>query len=161
MHVWTLNKWENYISLDDPNHRKGLRIRIDKGVDPEVQRACKEFADWLRKEYFFPMRIPVYIKNSPHIRAKDGEEAYGIFFRPDDYKVEPFIRVAAGDYQDMLNSWGKDSALAAILTTISHELTHYFQWVNHLQLTLIGEERQAKKYSGYILDEYAEGREHP
>ena len=49
----------------------------------------------------------------------------------------------------------------AILLTIAHELTHYFQWINALKLTPIGQERQATKYARYILDEYAETREHP
>ena len=56
---------------------------------------------------------------------------------------------------------GQDNALAAILGSIIHELTHYFQWVNDLQLTEIGIERQAKNYVKIILSEYAETREHP
>lgn len=56
---------------------------------------------------------------------------------------------------------GKDSALTAILLTIAHELTHYFQWINSLTLTSIGRERQATKYARYVLDDYAETREHP
>ena len=56
----------------------------------------------------------------------------------DDYTVEPYIRVAAGDYLDLCDKWGKDSALTAILLTIGHELTHYFQWINALELTPIG-----------------------
>ncbi|EOO25981.1 hypothetical protein ICM_00435 [Bacillus cereus BAG1X2-3] len=45
--------------------------------------------------------------------------------------------------------------------TIAHELTHYFQWINDIKLTRIGYERQATTYSGYIIDEYKETREHP
>ncbi|MCE0554415.1 hypothetical protein LQK80_24240 [Bacillus thuringiensis] len=45
--------------------------------------------------------------------------------------------------------------------TIAHELTHYFQWINDIRLTRIGYERQATAYSGYIIDEYKETREHP
>ena len=71
------------------------------------------------------------------------------------------LGIAAGDYDDLCRKWGRDNALAAILNTIAHELTHYFQWINSLQLTPIGEERQAARYAGYILDEYAETREHP
>ena len=56
---------------------------------------------------------------------------------------------------------GKDNALAAILLTISHELTHYFQWINNLSLTSKGRERQATNYSRYIVEEYSEMREHP
>ena len=147
--------------MDSKDHRTGLRLKLDSNLDPEVGRACKEFAQWIRKEYYFPIRVAVYIKNSIYIKAADGDKVFGTFFRPDDYAVEPYARVAAGDYLRMFNDWGKDSALTAILKTIAHELTHYFQWINHLNLTLIGEERQATRYSRFILDEYAETRDHP
>ena len=104
----------------------------------------------------------VYIKNSFKITAMDGDKVVGTFWRiEDNYTIEPYIRVAAGDYKDLCSKWGKDNALTAILVTMAHELTHYFQWINSLHLTLIGEERQATKYARYILDEYAETREHP
>ena len=161
-HIWTLDNWEKNIDLTREEHRSGLRLRFDKGIDDEVRRACKEFALFLRKEYFFPLRVMVYIKNSFQITAMDGEKVVGTFWRiEDNYTIEPYIRVAAGDYKDLCLKWGKDSALTAILITMAHELTHYFQWINSLHLTLIGEERQATKYARYILDDYAETREHP
>lgn len=106
--------------------------------------------------------VVAYIKNKKKIRAMDGDLVYGTFWSmEDDYTVEPYIRVAAGDYLDLCDRWGKDSALTAILLTIGHELTHYFQWINALELTPIGMERQATKYARYVLDDYAETREHP
>lgn len=97
-----------------------------------------------------------------HIKAMDGELVYGTFWWVEnDYTVEPHIRVAAGDYPELCEKGDKDSALTAILLTIAHELTHYFQWINDLQLTSIGMERQATKYARYIMDEYAETRERP
>lgn len=44
----------------------------------------------------------------------------------------------------------------SILGTLAHELTHYFQYINQLELTRIGEERQATVYSDYILSDYDE-----
>lgn len=162
MHIWMIENWEKNIDLTKEGHRTGLRMRFDKDIDSEVRRACKGFAAFLRREYFFPIRIVVYIKNKYKIVAMDGDEVYGVFWSMyDDYNIEPSIRVAAGDYNDLCQKWGKDSALTAILLTIAHELTHYFQWINSLKLTEIGQERQATKYARYILDEYAETREHP
>ena len=161
-HIWTLDNWEKNIDITKEGHRSGLRLRFDKGIDDEVRRACKEFALFLRKEYFFPLRVMVYIKKSFQITAMDGEKVVGTFWRiEDNYTIEPYIRVATGDYKDLCLKWGKDSALTAILITMAHELTHYYQWINSLHLTLIGEERQATKYARYILDDYAETREHP
>ena len=161
-HIWTIENWEKNINLHEQGHRTSLRIRFDKDIDSEVRRSCKEFVSFLRKEYFFPLRVVVYVKNVKKLIAIDGDKVYGTFWSMnDDYSVEPQIRVAAGDYNDLCNKWGKDSALTAILLTIAHELTHYFQWINALKLTPIGQERQATKYARYILDEYAETREHP
>ena len=101
------------------------------------------------------------MKRQEKIRALDGELCYGTFWRVDDYSEEPYIRIAAGDYPLLKAKWGEDNALAAILQTIAHELTHYFQWINALPLTQIGEERQAARYSKYILEEYAEQCDHP
>ena len=161
-HIWTIDKWEKNINLDRKNHRTSLRLRFDKNIDSEVRRACKEFAVFLRKEYFFPIRVVVYIKDQEKITAMDGEKVYGTFWcLPNEYEVEPHICVAAGDYTQLCNRWGKDSALTAILSTMAHEITHYYQWINSLNLTDVGQERQATRYARLIIDEYAETREHP
>jgi len=161
MHIWTIRKWEKNYYVSNLEHRTGVRLKFDKEVDPEVKRACKEFLAWIRTEYYFPIRVPIYVKASEKIRAKDGDMVYGTFFGPDDKNVEPYVRISAGDYVERLKKRGKDRALTGILLSIAHELTHYFQWINDIQLTPIGEERQATMYARYIVDEYAETREHP
>lgn len=159
MDIWISDCWK--MTYANTPVRKGLRIKTDKDVDDEVKRACKEFCKWLRTQYTFPIRVPVYIKSSCKIKAMDGDMVYGTFFEPDDDFVEPYIRIAAGDYPELLSERGKDNALATILQTIAHELTHYFQWVNKQTLTPIGMEWQATRYSRLILNQYAETREHP
>lgn len=161
MHIWTIKKWIKYLDYDNNHYRTGLRLRFEKDVDPEVKRACKEFCTWIRTEYFFPVRVNIYFKNSKSIKALDGELVNGTFWRPFNKFEEPYARVATGDYYEDLLKRGKDNALATILITTAHELTHYFQWINNIQLTKIGEERQATVYARCILDEYAETREHP
>lgn len=156
MHIWTIENWKK---IYNGAHRKGLRFVIDKNVDIEVRSACKEFGTWLRKQYTFPIRVPVYVKQHEKIKACDGELVVGTFFWPDLRDVEPYIRVAAGDYSELKNNRGKFNALAEILLSIAHELTHYFQFINDLKLTEIGEERQAKAYAQFILEEYFEDRE--
>ena len=160
MHIWTIEKWVKYLDYYNYPYRRGLRLKFDKDVDPEVKRALKEFCKWLRREYYFPVRVPIYIKSSEKIKALDGEMVSATFFHPFDLREEPYIRVSAGDYQSLLEKRGKDSALASIIGSIAHELTHYFQLINGIKLTEIGEERQATSYSRFILYEYAETREH-
>lgn len=64
--------------------------------------------------------------------------------------MEPYIKVATGSYAELCRSDGKDDALAAILYT----LTHYFQWLNQLELTPAGAERQANRCAGEIVAWY-------
>lgn len=160
MHIWTINNWEKNLK-DITNRRTGIRFRYDKSVNPEVKRACSQFAVWLRSEYHFPLRVVVYVKGTKTIKTKDGEKVVGSFFEPFSYTDEPYIRIATGDYGELISELGKDNALATILMCLTHELTHYYQWINGIHLTTIGQERQATRYSNYIVDEYASTCEHP
>ncbi len=160
MHIWTMDKWKNILA-DTPDRRTGIRIRVEPSVDDEVRSACKNFVRWLRSEYDFPLRIPIYVKSAPNLITLDGDQAVGTFFEPFNHSVEPYIRIATGDYQTLKRSIGRDHALASILLTMAHELTHYYQWINGIELTDIGMERQAARYAHSIVDAYAETREHP
>lgn len=160
MHIWTLENWKyNFTNIQ--SRRSGLRFRFTPDVNTEVRGACLKFGKWLRKEYFFSIRVPVYVKGKKYIKAMDGEMVYGTFFQPYNKTYEPYIRVATGSYTDNSITLGRDDALALILETIAHELTHYFQWINDIGLTEIGYERQASSYADYILDEYANVVDHP
>ena len=154
-HIWTIRTWEKNQDLMRTPLKRGLRLRFDPQVHNDVRESCKRFSAFLRKKYEFPKRVTVKIKHQRRIRAMDGTLCVGTFWRPDDYSEEPYARIAAGDYDELVQKWGETNAKGAILKTIAHELTHYFQWINALELTPIGEERQATRYSKYILDEYA------
>ena len=159
MNVWLNQKWRSYYDVHP--HRSGLRVTYDSDIHPEVKRACKAFVAWLRTQYEFPQRIRMYVKAKDRIRARDGTLVCGTFLGPYNRSEEPYIRIAVGDYLEIADIRGKDNALASILGTIAHELTHYFQWLNDMTFTAIGEERQATNYSRKILSDYAETRDHP
>ena len=112
-----------------PGRRGGIRLRFDPGVDPEVRRALMQFVRWLQTQYAFPVRVPVYVRAAERLLCRDGDLACGTFLGPSDPEQEPYIRLAVGDYPQLLAAWGQDSALASILRSLAHELTHYFQWV--------------------------------
>lgn len=101
MHIWTIEKWIKNLSYDKTAYRKGLRLVFDKNVDAELCSACKHFAAWMRKEYFFPIRIPIYFKNKKKLRCLDGDLADGTFFEPISYADEPYIRIAVGDFNEL------------------------------------------------------------
>ena len=160
MNIWESNNW-SIINESSYSHRTGLRLRFENGIDSEIKRSCTEFCKWLRKQYYFPIRVPIYFKKSEFIISKSGEKFSAIFFEPFDRHNESYIRIATGDFNGIKQRTCNDDALAAILCSISHELTHYFQWINDIRLTEIGEERQAKSYAHIIVDEYAKTRAHP
>lgn len=154
MHLWQLNKWRTFYSGIEC--RRGFRIRCDKAVDEEIKQAILNFGKWVRREFDFPIRVVAYIKSTERIRAKDGELVSATFFGPFDRALEPYIRVSAGDFHKLTEKWGKDEAIAATLRSLAHELSHYYQWLNDLKLTPIGEERQATSYAYAVVEEYKE-----
>ena len=158
MNIWESEHWKKYIDLSTGKYRSGLRLRFDAEVHPDVRVGCKDFAKWLRKYYFFPVRVVVYIKGRRWIKAQDGDLVYGTFLRPEGVYFEPYARIATGDYEELTEKIGKENALAAINSTIAHELTHYFQWLNDAKLTFIGEERQATNYARFIIEAYEASR---
>ena len=161
MHIWTIEKWKRLLPPERITPYNKVYLFCDSSIDPEVKTACWDFVDWLKGEYTFPLPMRIYVRVAKRIKALDGDLVCGTFFEPDDYRQNPCIRIATGDYDELRVRDGRDDALAALLLTLAHEMTHYFQWINDLKLTEMGRERQAAQYACYILDEYAETREHP
>lgn len=153
-HIWTLEKWKRDSEFSISNRRSGLRLRFDKDVNPEIRLVFKVFADWLRCEYDFPIRVTIYIKSLRRIKSQAGDMVCGTMWQPGDHMAEPHGRIATGDYKELCEKIGKYNAMCNILVTLTHELTHYFQWLNDLPLTDIGRERQATQYAEYVLYEY-------
>lgn len=108
--------------------RSGLRIRGSRG-HPEVRAALIRYACWLRKNYEFPIRVPVYLSGRDKIITIHGDPAAASFFAPWDRNVEPYIRIATGEYPVVAMARGRDNALAEYIHSLSHEIIHYFQWV--------------------------------
>ena len=88
------------------------------------------------------------------IKAIDGELVDGTFWGPYDKLEEPFIRISVGDYCKEKIKRGRRNVLISYCHVMAHELTHYFQWINQIKLTEIGEERQAKEYADIIVGDY-------
>jgi hypothetical protein len=96
-----------------------------------VREALKRFAKWLRQEYSFPIRIPVYLNYHRSFITVEGEEASASFFAPTDPTVEPYIRIATGDYDELVSERGKNNALASYICSLAHEIIHYQQWISN------------------------------
>ncbi len=122
--------------------RTGLRICGAKG-HREVRAALIRYALWVRKNYEFPIRVPVYLSPRERITTMHGTEASASFFAPWNRNVEPYIRIATGDYSSLKKEIGRDNTLAAFITSMNHELAHYWQWIETGDLWERGVERKA------------------
>jgi hypothetical protein len=120
---------------------------------PEVRRALNKYARWLRKYYAFPIRVPVYLFPSDSIFTRDGLPAVATFFAPFKRQVEPFIRMSTGDYPKLKQLRGRDDALAPFIVSLSHEIVHYFQWIEGGEPAV--SERGVKVKARSMLHSYA------
>ena len=108
--------------------RTGLRLRAARG-HPEVQAVVRPFVRWLRERYEFPVRVPVYLSPAPQVRTVHGDWCSASFFAPWDRRVEPYIRLATGEYPTLRRRWGRSRAAVSHLISLAHEVLHYEQWV--------------------------------
>jgi len=156
--VWIQFSPEIEVAKRQPHvaQRTGIRIRGHRG-HPEVRGALIRFARWLRKNYEFPIRVPVYLSPHKEIVTIDGNKAEVSFFAPYDRNVEPYIRIATGDYPAEKREQGRDNALASYICALAHQVIHYQEWVETGELWEKGVERKATA----ILRRYELTTDHP
>lgn len=136
-------------------HRSGLRIRCEKGVDTEVHEAILKFAKWLREQIKFPIRVPVYVKKTKYIKNMYGELVSATFFAPFDKTEESYARISTGDYDELKEENGRYDALGIILHSVAHEIAHYEQWVEDKPLN----DRAATRRARELLGKYTQTNE--
>ena len=136
--------------------RRGLRIQGGRG-HPAVRIALIRFAKWLRARDTFPVRVPVYLLPGKHLITIDGKAVSASFFAPFERRVEPYIRIATGDYPSLLRRHGRDNTLAAFIVPLSHEIIHYRQWIETGRTWETGVGKQAVE----VMREYASSVDHP
>jgi hypothetical protein len=73
--------------------------------------------------------VPVYLSPREQIRTIHGQLGSASFFAPWDRDIEPYIKIATGDYIQLSRKRGRDDALAAFIVSMSHEVIHYQHWV--------------------------------
>ncbi len=89
------------------------------------------YAGWLREEFDFPVCLHVYCEYGHKLRCGDGSHAYGVVITDDSRRRYPKIRLACGgfDRDDPVSEIIVDE-LDGIMLTLTHELIHYFQYIN-------------------------------
>jgi len=86
-----------------------------------------------------------------------GKKGSACFFAPWDIKVEPYIRIATGGYEQEKKEDGRDNALAGYLCSLAHEVVHYQQWLKNNKL----HERGVDVKASNMVDKYALTTDHP
>jgi len=138
------------------DRRAGLRI-VGRRGHPQVRAALVRYASWLRLRFAFPIRVPVYLLPGETVVTMHGEHVAASIFLPWDRHVEPYIRIATGDYPALRRKVGRDRALAAFLSSLTHEILHYRQWVETGRST----ERGVDAESMRLVRAYATTVDHP
>src|SRR2546425_10457399 len=133
--------------------RTGLRLRAARG-HPEVQAVVRPFVRWLRDRYEFPFRVPVYLSPAPQVRTVHGDWCSASFFAPWDRRVEPYIRLATGEYPSLKRRWGRRRAAVSHLISLAHEVLHYEQWVGGRPLS----ERGLPERASQVVQQYLGGQ---
>ena len=131
-----------------------ISFHYEKGIDETLKRKYMNFARWLRKSYVFPVRLHVYILNVERLALKTGRLVYGkICWYP---KRAPLIKVPSAIDVTLFEEYTIDEIHEQILSSLVHELTHYYQWVKGLEQSNATAERQANYFRYRIIEEYYE-----
>lgn len=161
MNVWKSEDWKSYYASHKT--RSGIRMNYDRGIDEDLKLAIQRLVSWLRREFVFPIRLHVYVKNDLLVEAMDGDMVYSVFLWSDSKLEEPYIKIAVADYPELLEDIGRDRAMGTIMMDLLKQFTHYFQWLNDADLKLNDEglRRQGYLLARRVLNKYADMVKHP
>ena len=148
-----MNLWQRYkLNRKDLETSNGISLHFEKGIEPEFRKLCIQFVSWLRKNYSFPVHINVYIKDCEKIRLIGGQMAYG-GFRYFENRA-PYIRIPARIEPNVREAYEDIEIYYSILSSLVHELTHYYQWVSQLAQTDAVSERQANYFRFRVIEQF-------
>ncbi len=152
MGLWRKYEKNRVAGLSD----NGFSVRFEKGTDRIIREKYMVLCRWLRSNYYFPIKLNVYILNSETIVLKNGRTAYGSFRWHEKYA--PSIRIPSKPDEDLREQYTEDEIHEQILSSFIHELTHYFQWAAGIEQTDAAAEKQADYYRYRILEMYYESQ---
>ena len=138
----------------DSAKASGLRYKFyDYGneFDEYTIGEIKKFITFLRKYYFFPIRLNILFCNTQGFRHHiDNHTYYGAFYSMDDEKRRIYPRISIASKITESNS------LEDVLCVLAHEITHYYQWyfLEEDKRTDRSLEIEANKWSKYIVESY-------
>lgn len=147
--VWIDREFKNEY---DDSSKNGIRSKYSDKIPQSLRNEIKEFLTFIRKKYFFPIRINLFFCNTKNFLSYDRQhKVKGIFFKGDDEtKKSPSAYIPC----QITSNWN----IIDIYSTIIRLLTYYFQWYfyedekrNSRSLEI-----EVTKYAHYIVYEYLE-----
>lgn len=148
-----MNIWQSFEKKNCSDFaNQTISFHFEKGIDNELKKLYLSFSKWLRKNYIFPININIYILNCEKVCLRNGQMSYGSFrWYPNK---TPIIKIPSAVEKDLLNKYTPKDIYEQILSSLVHELTHYYQWALNLNQTNSTSERQANYYRYRIIEKY-------
>jgi len=135
-------------------------LTFDKRIDEKLKSGLKNFASWLRENYYFPIRCDVHVGYYKSYKGLDGDSVVGGFYYYDEGKgiVDklPTICMAGLPTRRFLNR----DYLERMIWELAYHLTKYYQWY-FLEINERSERSlkiEATKWANYITGEYIFGQ---
>ena len=88
-------------------------------------------------------------KSGTNTRARWRAGVWDIF-APYDHSLEPYVRIAVGDYIFLV----ENAERWTLLECLAHELTHYYQWLAEWEMNNVLEEKQARYCARQVVRRY-------
>lgn len=145
-YLWILK--EDKYEFENSAQASGLRLTFYNNISPQDKQLCLNFCKFLRKIFYFPIRVNItFVAQEKFKDPVDGHTYYGIFYSNSESKRKIYPRVFIA--LKTRNKSDEDN----VLLTISHELTHYFQWYffEDEKKTDRSLEVEANKWANYLV----------
>ena len=129
----------------------GIRYKFSGNFDEDTKTEVSNFITFIRKHYYFPIRLNVlFCNNEKFIHHLDGHKYYAAFYSYDDEKRKIYPRIYVAS---MIT---KKNPLEDVLFAVAHEITHYYQWYFLVEdkRTDRSLEIEANKWAIYVLELY-------
>ncbi len=144
--LWVTRTEENLQFYSDSAPKSNLSLHFASTIHKDTKKKISDFARYLRKEFYFPIRCNIYFSSQDRFRSSKGGYCYGIFFSNEESKGRIYPQIYIPANRDL---W-------SIYYSLTHELTHYFQWFffDDKKKTDRALEAQASNYAIRILEDY-------
>lgn len=113
----------------------------------------------MRREFVFPIRIIIYVKNQFRIKAKDGDLVVGTFWRREGLSKDdkPYVRIAVGDYLELVEQRGEERQAAVCSNYILSDYDDYLKMKKdknkvEKMIKTIGKCLENKKVTSFYFD---------